>query len=93
MSTLRDWIAKPLLALVPLALGAPVLTGCMSPTHEIVINEVPWDEALSICSRGGRAIRGCAIKDGPMCIVVVPEGDPKIMEHELAHCRDGAFHS
>ena len=69
-----------------------VLWGCVSDTEEIVINEVPWEEALDICSGGGRPVRACAIKDGPMCVVIVPAGDPKLREHELQHCRDGKYH-
>lgn len=68
------------------------LGGCGTETKEIVVNEVHWKVALSICTGRGRPVRACAIKDGPICIVIVPAGDPKAREHELLHCRDGKYH-
>lgn len=81
--------------LAPLALYVPLLAGCadtVPDTHEIVITEVDWREAMRTCTKRARLARACAMWKDHVCTVIVPEGNEEALEHELRHCREGAFH-
>lgn len=77
---------------IPIVAGGLLVSGCTG-TNTIVINETDWEDSLSQCSALGRPIRACALKERRTCTVVVPEGHPDLLAHELSHCHDGAFHS
>lgn len=85
----------PLALLASPALFLPLLAGCadtVPDTHEIIVAEVDWREAMRTCTKRARLARACAMWKDHVCTVIVPEGNEEALEHELRHCREGAFH-
>lgn len=87
--------AAKLARVLPFALLLPFLAACADTapdTREIIISEVDWRDAMRTCTKRARPARACAIWQDHVCRVIVPEGNEEALEHELRHCREGAFH-